>query len=56
MFADDCILYVMGNDLKQMYRKLQFDLDALINWRTINGLKINSGKTKAMITTTRTKH
>ena len=55
MFADDCIIYVIGNDFDQMYHKLQSDLDAFIQWCTNNGLNINSDKTKAMITTTKCK-
>ena len=55
MFADDCIIYEIGNDFDQMYRKLQSDLDSFIQWCTKNGLKINSDKTKAMITTTKCK-
>ena len=50
MFADDCILYVMGNDFDQMYGKFQSDLNAFITWCTIN-----SYKTKAMISSTRPK-
>ena len=38
-----------------MYRKLQQDLDAIIDWCFENGLKINSDKTKSMITTTNTR-
>ena len=53
MFADDCILYSIGNDFDHMHNRLQMDLDAFINWCSKNGLKINSGKTKAMITSTR---
>ena len=49
MFADDCILFHVGNSFDRMYHKLQLDLDAFIKWCTINGLKINSDKTKAMI-------
>ena len=53
MFADDCILYYIGNVFDTMFDKLQTDLDMFIEWCTQNGLKINSGKTKAMITSTR---
>ena len=55
MFADDCIVYTIGNDYESMYRKLQFDLDSFIEWCSLNGLKINAGKTKAMISTTSTR-
>ena len=55
MFADDCILKTICNEFQQMYNKLQSDLDNFIGWCSENGLKINSGKTKAMIVSTRTK-
>ena len=53
MFADDCVLYTIANDFDSMQRRLQFDLDKFIEWCSLNGLKINSSKTKAMITSTR---
>ena len=46
MFADDCILYMIGNAFDQMYGKLQCDLNAFIPWCTSNGLNINTDKTK----------
>ena len=30
MFADDCILFHVGNDFENMYRKVRTDLDAFI--------------------------
>ena len=53
MFAEDCVLYSIGNDFNHMYHRLQLDLDAFINWCSVNGLKINSEKTKAMLCSTR---
>ena len=52
MFVDDCILYHIGNSFEIMYHKLQTDLDNFIRWCCLNGLKINIGKTKAMISST----
>ena len=50
MFVDDCIIYSIGNDFDSMHCNLQSDLDAFIEWCVYNGLKINSSKSKAMIT------
>ena len=55
LFADDCILYMMGNEFEPMYHKLQSDLDIFIGWCTANGLKINADKTKAMIVSSNAK-
>ena len=52
MFADDCILYLEGNEFNSMHRKLQSELDVFIGWCQKNGLKVNSSKTKAMIVST----
>ena len=55
MFADVCILYYVGNTFDPMYRRIQSDVNSFIEWCSTNGLKINSGKTKAMIVSTNTR-
>ena len=55
MFADDCILYCVGNNFEPMFRKIQGDLNRFIEWCPLNRLKINSGKTKAMIVSTKSR-
>ena len=58
MFADDCVLYSIGNNWNILHDIVQRDLDNFIKWCSSNGLKINSSKTKAMIVSTnaRLKH
>ena len=46
------IVFYMHWEMTLILCKLQSGVDAFINWCTENGLKINSGKTKVMITTT----
>ena len=55
MFADDCVLYSIGNNWDRLHDILQKDLDSFIGWCTLNGLKINTGKTKSMIVSTATR-
>ena len=43
------IVFYMHWEMTLILCKLQSDVDAFINWCTENGLKINSGKTKAYI-------
>ena len=55
IFADDCILYCVGNNFEPMFRKIQGDLNIFSEWCSLNSLKINSGKTKAMIVSTKSR-
>ena len=52
MFADDCVLYLSGNNWNTIQATVQNDLDKFINWCKLNGLCINASKTKSMIVST----
>ena len=52
MFADDCVIYLSGNNWESVHRKIQRDFDAIIDWTLRNNLRLNHGKTKAMIIST----
>ena len=49
LYADDTTLFVVGRSLRFLRAKLQSDLDHLSDWLSINRLKLNVGKTKAML-------
>ena len=49
MFADDCILYISGNNWSSIHAKLQMDLTAFVNWSSDNALVLNVSKTKTVI-------
>ena len=49
MFADDCVLYVAGNNWNSVKNKLQSDLNAFVNWCDQNALSLNTSKTNTMI-------
>ena len=49
LFADDCVLYLSGNNWLDIHRKMQIDFDAVIEWTLRNNLRLNQSKTKAMI-------
>ena len=55
LFADDCVLYLSGNNWATVQRKIQLDFDAIIEWTFRNGLRLNPSKTKAMIFGTRSR-
>lgn len=44
MFADDTTIYVSGNNLKFMQRKLNQDLQNLMKWLKSNSLSLNTDK------------
>ena len=49
LFADDCVLYLVGNNWLPVSRKIQTDFDAILEWTYRNNLRLNPNKTKAMI-------
>ena len=49
MFADDCVLYIAGNNWNSVKDKLQSDLGAFINWCDHNALSFDTSKPNAMI-------
>ena len=49
LFADDCVLYLSGNNWQTLYEKIQSDFDAILEWTFKNNLRLNPSKTKAMI-------
>ena len=53
MFADDCILYCVGNNWNNVHACLQRDLTSFVSWADSNMLKLNENKTQAMIVGTR---
>ena len=55
MFADDCVLYLSGNNWNNLYEKLQTDLHRFVTWSKKNSLALNGNKSQAMIVGTRNK-
>ena len=55
MFADDCVLYATGNNWNSLHDIVQKDLDNFITWCSLNGLKINTRKSKSMIVATKSR-
>ena len=53
LFADDCVMYLSGNNWDLIQAKIQLDFDAVIEWTFRNNLRLNHGKTKALIFGTR---
>jgi len=49
LFADDTLLYVVGNDIKEVTEAINDDLLVLQDWFSNHNLKINIKKTKFMI-------
>ena len=49
MYADDCLIYTVGNNWDIMYPKIQNSLNGFQNWCLSNSLKLNAGKTKALV-------
>lgn len=48
MFADDTLLYISGNNIKNINDKLNKDLECLSEWLEGNKLKLNLMETKYM--------
>ena len=49
MYADDCLIYTIGNNWNTMYPNIQNGLNCFQNWCVSNSLKLNVGKTKALV-------
>ena len=49
LFADDCVLYLDGNNWNRIFDKIQQDVLAFQEWCSLNGLKVNPSKSQAMI-------
>ena len=43
LFADDCVIYLSGNNWDTVHRKIQRDFDFIIDWTFRNNSRIDSG-------------
>ena len=55
MYADDCVLYMSGNNWENIRKKIQEDLDCFEHWRELNNLHLNVTKTKTLLIGSRAK-
>ena len=55
MYADDCVLYLSGNNWDNMRVKIQKDLDCFEHWGLLNNLHLNVKKTKMLLIASRAK-
>ena len=53
LFAEDCVMYLSGNNWDTIDRRIQRDFGLVIDWTLRNNLRLNHSKTKAMIFRTR---
>ena len=56
LYADDTTLYYNHKSEKCIEKQLQIALQALTEWCKVNGMLINTSKTKVMLTTTHQRH
>ena len=49
LFADDCVIYLSGNNWNVVQSRIQRDLDVVIDWTLRNNLRLNHEKTKAIM-------
>ena len=49
MYADDCLIYTIGNNWDRMRPKLQDGLHCFETWCVNNSLKLNARKSKALV-------
>ena len=49
MFADDCLIYTIGNSWERMVPNVQNGLDNFQNWCIDNRLKLNIKKSKSLV-------
>ena len=52
LFADDCILYLSGNNWPNIHAKMQEDFNTIIDWTLRNNLRLNASKTQSMVVST----
>ena len=55
MYADDCVLYLSGNNWMNIRVKMQEDLECFEHWGELNNLHLNVSKTKLLIVGSRSK-
>ena len=55
MYADDCVLYLSGNNWESIRVKIQEDLECFEHWGELNNLHLNVRKTKMLMAVTRAK-
>ena len=55
MYADDCLIYTIGNNWENMTPKLRDGLQCFENWCVKNSLKLNARKSKVLALGTSTK-
>ena len=55
MYADDCVLYLVGKNWSTIRAQIQEDLECFEHWGELNNLHFNVGKTKVMRAGTRLK-
>ena len=48
VYADDLLIYTLGDDINEITEKLQLQINAISNWAKLWGFQINLKKTKAM--------
>ena len=49
MYANDCLIYTIGNNWGNMIPKIQEGLHCFKNWCCKNSLKVNARKSKSLI-------
>ena len=49
MFADDCVMFLSGNNWNIIQRRMQRDFESVTEWTFRNNLRLNQGKTHAML-------
>ena len=49
LYADDCVIWTSGNDIREMTVQIQTYLDVLNEWFTSRGLKISPLKTTSVL-------
>ena len=49
LFADDCVIYLSGNNWTFIHAKIQQDFNNIIDWTLRNNLRLNANKTNCMI-------
>ena len=55
MYADDCVLYLSGNNWQTIRYKIQEDLECFEHWGELNNLHLNVKKTKLLLVGSRSK-